>query len=60
MLSSKYVADVQFSLHLGPEQLERRLSQKLLPAGCSCGTHSISEAALLALVGEEAPKFAET
>jgi hypothetical protein len=26
-----YVADVQFGLHVGPEQLEQGLYQKLLP-----------------------------
>jgi hypothetical protein len=33
-----YVADVQFSLHEGPEQLERGLSQKLLPVWGICST----------------------
>jgi hypothetical protein len=51
-----YVADVQLSLHVGSEQLERGLSQKLLPIG---GIRSSSWAALLSM-GEEAPSLEET
>jgi hypothetical protein len=43
-----YVADVQIDLHVGPEQLEQRLSQKLLP---ECGICSSSCAALSGLSG---------
>ena len=33
-----YVADVQLGLHVGPEQLEQGLSQKLLPAHAVCSS----------------------
>jgi hypothetical protein len=42
------VADVQLSLHVGPGQLEWRLSQNLLP---TCGICSSSWAALSVLSG---------
>ena len=50
-----YVADVQLGLHVGPEQLEQGLSQKLLPdyvllAGLPC----------LASVAEDASSLIET
>ena len=41
-----YVADVQLELHVGPEQLEWGLSQKLLPV---CGICSSSWTALSGL-----------
>jgi len=44
----KYVADVQLGLHKGSEQLEWKLSQKLLPV---CGICSSSRAALAGLGG---------
>lgn len=44
-----YVADVQFGLHVSPEQLERNLSQKLLPA---VGIWTYSWAALSGLNGK--------
>lgn len=33
-----YIADVQFVLHVGLEQLKARLSQKLLPVRRMCST----------------------
>ena len=47
-LPHTYVADVQLGLHLGPEQLERGLSSKLLPVHGIC---SYSWAALSGLSG---------
>ena len=47
-----YVADVQLGLHVGPEQLELGLSQKLLPV------HRICLLAGLPL-GEDVPNLAE-
>jgi hypothetical protein len=44
-----YVADVQLDLHVGPEQLEQGLSQKLLPVHRICYT---SWAALSGLNGK--------
>ena len=43
-----YVADAQLGLHVGPEQLEWGLSQKLLPV---CGICSSSWAAFSGLSG---------
>ena len=43
-----YVTVVQLGLHVGPEQLEQGLSQKLLPV---CGICSTSWAALSGLRG---------
>jgi hypothetical protein len=45
-----YVADVQFCLHMGPEQLEQGLSEKLLSI---CGIGSSSWAALPGFSGKE-------
>jgi hypothetical protein len=52
----KYVADVQLGLHVGPEQLEQGLSQKLLPV---CGICSSSWAPLSGLSGEDAPRLTD-
>jgi hypothetical protein len=52
----KYVADVQLGLHVGPEQLEMRLSQKLSPV---CGYVLLAGLPCLDSVGEEAPTFSE-
>ena len=46
-----YVVDVQIILHVGPEQLERWLSQKLLPEFGIC---SSSWAALSGVSGRSA------
>jgi hypothetical protein len=35
---STHVADFQLCLHVGPEQLEQRLSQKLLPVHGFCSS----------------------
>ena len=43
MLPGTYVANVQLGFHVGPEQLEQGLSQKLLPV---CGICSSRWAAL--------------
>jgi hypothetical protein len=47
-LQGSYVADVQLGLHVGPEQPEQGLSQKMLPV---CGIYSTSWAALSGLSG---------
>jgi hypothetical protein len=44
------VADMQLGLHVGPEQLEWRLSQKLLPV---CRIYSSSWIAYLASMGDK-------
>lgn len=52
-----HVADVRLGLHVGPEQPEWWLSQKLLPVYGMC---SSGWAALLASVGKEASSLTET
>jgi hypothetical protein len=51
-----YISDVQLGLHVGPEQLEWGLSQKLLLV---CGYVLLTEQPCLASVGEEAPSLTE-
>lgn len=51
------VANVQLSLHVGPEQMEHELCQKQLPV---CGTCSFAGLPCLVLVVEDAPSLAET
>ena len=51
-----YVTDVQLGLHVGPEQLEQGLFQKLVAVNGICSTSWLP---CLSSVGEESPRVAE-